>query len=461
MKLPDGPKTPRVLQAMQFVKDPLGYMDDAQEKYGDIFTSKAFTFHDQPTLMISNPEALKQILTNDTKEFSAPGNLMEIVIPFFGDYSLLVLDGDTHRQQRKLMMPSFHGDHLKAYGKAMCDITEKVMAQLSFDKPFVARTIMRDITLQSVIEVLFGFHEGERWERLMQLMLATMNHFQNPLWLATGFFPLLQKDFGRKSPWGYFVHMRQQIDDLIYEEIEERRAKPDPDARDLLTLLISARDEDGQPMTNKQLRDQMVTLMMVGHENSANAIAWALYWVHKHPEVLDKLLQELASLGDSPEPMAIVRAPYMSAVCNEILRLSSGNTLTSGRMVRSPVELMGYQLSPGIALFGSIYLTHNRPDLYPEPKQFKPERFLERQFSPYEFIPFGGGIRSCMGANLALMEIKLILATVVSRYQLALADDQPEKLVGRGVVLIPERGVKMVVKSPRIREEQKLTATVS
>ena len=265
---------------------------------------------------------------------------------------------------------------------------------------------------------------------------------------------------GKWSPWGSFLRLRQQLDELLYAEIEERREKPDPKRTDVLSLLMSARDENGQGMTNKELRDQSITLLFVGHENTATAIAWSLYWVHKDTRVREKLLQELDSLGDAPEPMTISRLPYLTAVCNETLRMSSVNMMTSGRVVRSPIELMGYQLPPGTALFGSIYLTHHREDLYPEPKQFRPERFIEREYSPYEFLPFGGGIRSCIGASLAQFEMRLVLATALSRYQLALGDTQPERLQGRGIVLVPAGGVKMVVQDKRVRRDQELATTV-
>lgn len=199
----------------------------------------------------------------------------------------------------------------------------------------------------------------------------------------------------------------------------------------------------------------------MGFENTSTAIAWSLYWVHKETEVQTKLLQELDSLGEFADPMSIARLPYLTAVCNETLRISSVNMMISGRVVVSPIELMGYKLEPGTALFGSIYLTHQRSDLYPEPKRFKPERFLEREFSAYEFVPFGGGIRSCIGASLALFEMKLALATVLSRYQLALNDRKPEKLQGRGIVLVPAHGVNMVVQGKRVRQPQELTTTVS
>jgi cytochrome P450 family 110 len=459
--IPDGPKTPRLLQNLNFVTDPIGYMETNAQRYGDIFTSKAFAFHEHPSLIVSNPEALKQILTNDTKELAAPSELGEIVLPWLGDYSLLFLEGETHRRQRQLVMPPFHGERMRSYAQAICDITASVMAQQTFGQPFQARSIMRDVSLQVMMKVVLGFYGGERWEKFRELMLTLMDHFQNPLMLATGFFPFLQKNVGILTPWGRFLYLRGELDKLLYAEIEERRQKPDPERIDVLSLLMLAHDQDGQGMTNKELRDQVITLLFVGFENTSTAIAWSLYWVHKETEVRTKLLQELDSLGESPEPMTIARLPYLTAVCNETLRISSVNMMVSGRVVRSPIELMGYQLEPGTALFGSIYLTHQRSDLYPQPKQFRPERFLEREFSPYEFVPFGGGIRSCIGASLALFEMKLALATVLSGYQLALKDSKPEELQGRGIVLVPARGVNMVVEGKRVRQEQELAATVS
>jgi cytochrome P450 family 110 len=461
MKLPNGPKTPRLIQNFNFVTDPIGYMETNAERYGDIFTTKAFAFHSHPSLMVSNPEGLKQILTNDTKELAAPSELGEIVIPWLGDYSLLFLEGETHRRQRQLVMPPFHGERMRSYAQAICDITASVMAQQVFGKPFLARNIMRDVSLQVMMKVVLGFYQGERWDKFRQLMLTLMDHFQNPLMLATGFFPVLQKDLGGLTPWKRFLYLRGEMDKLLYEEINERREKPDPERTDVLSMLLSARDQDGQGMTNKELRDQVITLLFVGFENTSTAIAWSLYWVHKETGVREKLLQELDSLGEFPEPMTIARLPYLTAVCNETLRVSSVNMMISGRVVVSPIELMGYQLEPGTALFGSIYLTHQRSDLYPEPKRFRPERFLEREFTPYEFVPFGGGIRSCIGASLAQFEMKLALATVLSRYQLALGDNKPEKLQGRGIVLVPAGGVKMQIESKRVRQPQELTTAVN
>lgn len=182
-------------------------------------------------------------------------------------------------------------------------------------------------------------------------------------------------------------------------------------------------------------------------------MAWALYWIHKKPEVREKLLQELDTLGDSPDPMSIFRLPYLTAVCNETLRIHPVAMLTFPRVVQEPVELLGHSLEPGAILVGCMYLTHQREDLYPQPKQFQPERFLERQFSPYEFIPFGGGVRRCLGEALAVFEMKLVIATILSRYQLTLAYHQPEVPRRRGVTLAPARGVQIVITGQRALQE--------
>lgn len=235
----------------------------------------------------------------------------------------------------------------------------------------------------------------------------------------------------------------------MFAEIQERRQQHDPSRTDVLTLLLQAQDEDGEAMTDEQLRDELMTLLIAGHETTATAVAWALYWVHRTPSVQNQLLHELEALGTNPDPMAIVRLPYLTAICNEALRIYPIAMLTVPRAVKEPVELMGYQLQPGTKLYGCIYLTHRREDLYPEPEQFKPERFLERQFTPYEFYPFGGGIRRCIGEALALFEMKLVLATMISRYQMTLASNKPEIPQRRGVTLAPGTGVKLVLNGKR------------
>jgi cytochrome P450 len=468
MKLPDASKTPPFIQLIQWIADPIGYMEANAQRYGDIFTAQLGK-KSHSLVFVSNPQAIQKILTNDTKQFTAPGELNRILQPLLGDYSVIMVNGDRHRRQRQLLMPPFHGERMRAYGQLICDITEKVMSQLPPGKPFSARSAMQEISLQVILQAVFGLHDseagapkagqGERYQRLKQLIGEMLELFRNPLTSSFLFFPLLQRDLGPWSPWGYFRRQQRQIDELLYAELQERREQPDPNRTDILSLLMSAGDEAGEPMTDVELRDELLTLLFAGHETTATAMAWSLYWVHHLPEVADKLLKEL-DLADFSNPTSIVRLPYLTAVCQETLRIYPVGMLTFPRVPQEPVELMGYQLEPGTELVGCIYLTHQREDLYPEPKRFKPERFLERQFSPFEFLPFGGGSRSCIGMALAQYEMKLVLATIFSRYELTLADNRPVRPQRRGVTLSPAGGVKMVLKGQRQRQEQSFATSV-
>ncbi|MGL5794399.1 MAG: cytochrome P450, partial [Waterburya sp.] len=444
MQLPNPLTKPILLQKLQWVADPVGYMESAAQQYPDIFTANIIGFGDT-AVFVNHPQAIQEILTNDRKKFAALGNKNSILQPLVGDYSIFMLDGDRHRRHRQLMMPSFHGDRMRTYGELICQLTEKVFSELPSDRVFSARDITQEISLQVILQTVFGVYEGKRSEELKKQLKLMANLFRSPLTSSFLFFPFLQKDLGAWSPWGRFVRDRQQLDKLIYAEIAERREQLNPNRIDILSLLMSAQDEAGNPMSDLELRDELLTLLFAGYETTATAMAWGLYLIHQHPQVREKLLFELDSLGEKPDPMSIFKLPYLTAVCNETLRTRPVTMLTFPRVVQEPVKLLGHSLEPGTILLGCMFLTHQREDLYPEPKQFKPERFLERQFSPYEFMPFGGGVRRCLGEALAIFEMKLVLATILSRYQLALADRQPEVFQRRGVTLAPARGVKMVI----------------
>ncbi len=450
MPLPNPLTKPSSLQKIQWVADPVGYMEGAVQQYLDIFTAKIIGFGDT-VVFVNHPQAIQEILTNDRKKFAALGNQNGVLQPVLGDYSMLLLDGKRHKRRRKLVMPSFHGERIQAYGQIICDLSEKVFSQLPTNQIFSARDIMQEISLQVILQTVFGVYDGERYQQLKKYLKLMADMFRSPLTNSLLFFPLLQKDLGAWSPWGKFLRARQQLDQLIYAEIAERREQSEPDRIDILSLLISAQDEAGNPMSDLELRDELVTLLFTGYETTATAMAWALYFIHQKPEVLEKLLRELDSLSENPDPISIFRLPYLTAVCNETLRIRPVVMLTFPRVVQEPVELLGHSLESGAVLTGCIFLLHQREELYPEPKQFKPERFQERQFSPYEFMPFGGGARGCIGEALATAEMKIVLATTLSHYQLALADPQPEVARRRGITLAPARGVKMVIAQKLVR----------
>ncbi len=456
MTLPAGPQTPAWLLKMQFAADPLGWMDSLSKQYGDTFTVMSGS---TPIVFVGNPQGMKQIFT--TPEIVAAGELNQEAAPLVGNNGLLLLDGDRHRNRRKLLMPPLHGTRIRAYGQQICDLTDKVMSQYPIGKPFLAYSAVQNITLQVILNTLLGLQQGERYEQIRQLLANLMNYARSGLVEISLSFPFLQRDLGRWSPWGYFLHLWRQFDQLLYAEINERRQQADPSRTDVLSELIFARDENGKALTNQEVRDLLPSLLFGGRDASATAITWALYWIHRQRAVRDQLLKELDSLGDSPDPMSIVELPYLSAVCQEALRIYPTQVVTFPRIVESPVELIGYELSPGTVLLGCIYLTHQYEDLYQQPKEFQPERFLEKQYSPYEFLPFGGGARRCPGEALAVFEMKLVLATILSRYQLALATKRPERPKPQGANFPPANGLKMVMLEVSQRQKRSPKAVPS
>ncbi|MEH2121091.1 cytochrome P450 [Nostoc sp.] len=450
MKLPAGPKIPLWLLNQQLQADPFGCMDVICKRYGDIITVMSGS---TPIVYVSNPSGIKQIFTN-TREITARGALNQSFAFLGGNQGILQLDGLRHKHRRKLLMPAFHGARIQAYGQRICELTEKIMSQQVLGKPFLASPTIEDITLRVGVEVVLGLHEGERYEKVQYLFSSVLKHPQSPFHKLVMKLPFGKRNFGHWSPQGHFFYLRQELFQLLYTQVEERREQADPSRTDMLSELILASDETGEPITNEEVRDLLISPIGAARDASATALAWSLYWIHRLPLVRERLLEELDNLGDYPDSKSIVALPYLSAVCNEALRIYPTQLFTFPRLVESPVEVMSYELSPGTVLIGNIYLTHQREDLYPEPKQFKPERFLEKQFSPYEFLPFGGGARVCIGATFALFEMKLILATILSRYQLSLVDKRPERPKFGGLLCYPASGVKMVMYGQRQRQRQ-------
>lgn len=444
-KLPDGPREPQLLQSIWGVLKPINYLETMHKRYGDIFLVPSFaSFPSQ--LIISHPQAIQEIFTAEPNLFeSGIGN--KIILPIVGANSLILLDGERHLQQRKLLMPTFHGERMRAYGQLICEITEQVISRIKVGQSFLARPIMQEISLTVILRAVFGLKSGERYQQIRKILTAMLDSFNSPLSATLLFFKNLQIDLGSLSPWGNFIRQRERLDQLLYQEIHERRSLPESlVGEDILSLLLSARDEAGQPMTDEELRDELMTMLFAGHETTASALAWALYWVHYIPEVRAKLLQELDYINVSNAGATeITRLPYLNAVCSETLRIYPIAFFTLARILQAPMQLMGYELPKGMLLAPCIYLTHHRPDIYPEPKRFKPERFLERQFSPYEYLPFGGGNRRCLGMAFAMFEMKLVLATVLSHYSLTLAEKRPLLPARRGITFAPPGGVRLVL----------------
>lgn len=449
MKLPDGPKAAPFIQMLQWISNPLEFMDNCSQRYGDCFTVRLANF--KPTVFFSNPQAIEQIFTSNLGQFDS-GRANSILQPWVGDKSLLLLDGRSHQRQRKLLTPPFHGDRMKSYGEMICNITERVISSWQINEPFSVRKGMQEISLSVILQTVFGLQPGDRSEKLKQLLTDLLDMTSSPLSSSLVFFKALQQDLGAWSPWGRFVRQRAQIDEIIYGEISDRRQHPDSSRVDILSLLMSVTDENGELMSDVELRDELLTLLVAGHETTASALTWALYWIHHLPEVKSKLLDDLATVGNL-DFNAVAKLPYLNAVCQETLRIYPIAMLAFFRIANAPINIMGQEFEPETVLTPCIYLTHHRPDLYPEPNQFKPERFLERQFSKSEYIPFGGSNRRCIGMAFALYEMKLVLATVMSRYSLAIAGNQAVKPVRRGLTLAPSGGKWLVATQRHISRE--------
>ncbi|MFM2303300.1 MAG: hypothetical protein RLZZ135_709 [Cyanobacteriota bacterium] len=445
MILPPTITTPKLLQLWQWILNPLEFLHTYERQCGDIFTLNiAGAF--KGAILLSNPQAIQQLLTNDTKQFSTPGTANQLLRPFLGNSGTILLSGPEHRQRRQLLMPQFHGDRIRVYTDLMRKITQESIAQWQVGETINAREQMQSISLSIILQTVFGLYRGERYDLIREKLADVLSLIESPLSSSLLFFPSLQKDLGKWSPWGKFIHNREALDRLIFQEIADRRREENRATRtDILSLLIDAKDADGNGMSYLELRDELMTLLFAGHETTATALAWAIYWINYLPEVKEKLLAEFATLAPDADALAISRLPYLSAVCSETLRIYPVGMLTFTRITEEPVSIQGYELDAGKAVVGCIYLTHHREDIYPEPHLFKPERFLNRQFSPYEYFPFGGGNRRCIGMALAQLELKLVLFEVFTNCQLELTGELPVIPARRGVTLGPKGGVTVKV----------------
>jgi cytochrome P450 len=446
MTLPPTINSPKVLQLWKWIVEPLDYLHKFDRECGDIFTVNMSSIF-SGAVFVSHPQAIQQVLTNDTKQFSAPGSINQILKPFLGDRGVILLDGREHRQRRQLLMPQFHGDKVRNYTNAIQEITRNLIAGWQVGEKLNVRKEMEKITLSVILQTVFGLDRGKRYEQIREKLSKMLSLIESPINAAFLFIPFMQKDLGAWSPWGRFVRDRAELDRLIYDEIGDRRQNSNEERSDILSMLISSQDSDGNRMSDLELHDELMTLLFAGHETTATALAWAIYWINYLPEVKQKLLTEIATLGTEPDAISLSKLPYLKAVCSETLRIYPVGMLTFPRITNETISIRGYEIKPNTVVMGCIYLTHHREDTYPEPHLFKPERFLERQFSPYEYLPFGGGSRRCVGMALAQLELKLVIVEILSHCQLQLIGKLPIMPVRRGVTLAPKGGVSVRVES--------------
>ncbi|MDB9313730.1 cytochrome P450 [Spirulina sp. CS-785/01] len=435
--------TPPLWQTFQLVLNPIRFFEKSSRRYGDIFSTRVLGLDSPPVVFVSHPEAVKQVFTAPGGTF-ALGKVTDVFRPLTGPQSLIMLDGASHLRQRKLLMPPLHGQSLQSYGQTIQDITLDTLSRLPKKRVFRLRPYLAEITLDIILRVVFGIGRGQRYERLKGLISQLLEEITQPLYSTCFFFPPLQKDLGVWSPWGHFLQQQREIDELIYQEIRERRQQQEDLGMDVLSLLLRAEDEAGQGMTDEELRDQLITLLLLGHETTASALDWAFYWIYSQDVVLSRLEQELNTVGTQAAPHELCQLPYLQAVCQETLRTYPIAIIAQPRVLQEDYTIHNYLLTKDTIVVPNIYLAHHREGTFQQSDQFNPDRFLNRTFTAYEFFPFGGGSRSCIGAAFALFEMQVILGTMVAETRFQLQNRLPAKPVRRGITFVPSGGCRMI-----------------
>jgi cytochrome P450 len=433
MALPPGPNWPQAVQTAAWITRPGPFMERAHRRYGDAFTMKLAqvgTF-----VLSTDPELLKSVFTAGPDKLRA-GEANVALEPVLGDRSVLLLDGKEHIRQRRLMLPPFHGQRMQAYGETMRAVAARQVSSWPRGTAFAAAPSMQAITLEIILRTVFGLEDAERIERIGAPLRRLLDASASQLRLLA--LQITSSENPRpRSPWGRFNQLVAAADRVIYDELHDRRAQPDGAAHDdILSMLLEARDDDGQPLTDLELRDELMTLLLAGHETTATALSWTLERLVRHPDVVQKLRDERRG-GDEA-------SPYLEATIKEALRLRPVVTAV-GRHLTAPLEIGGHLLPAGVSINPSIYLLHRRPDLYPEPAAFRPERFLDSPPGTYQWIPFGGGVRRCLGASFALFEMKIVLQTIIDRVVLLPQDDADERVTRRAITFAPKRGARIAV----------------
>jgi cytochrome P450 len=428
--LPPGPRLPTAIQTARFVARPVPFMERCRRLYGDTFTVKLPGVSD--TVFVSDPASIKTVFAADRRNSVASRRNL-VLAPLLGDHSLLLLSGPEHLARRKLMLPPFHGERMRAYESVMEEATKREVSRWPLHRELRIQPGMQAITLEVIMRAVFGV-TGGRQEKLRGLLLSILAATRSPL--AIGMALPVVREIRRFTPLGRAV---VETDRLLAAEIAERRADPGLEEReDILSLLVAARDEDGEGMSDAELRDQLLTLLMAGHETTATGLAWAFDLLFRHPGALARLRAEIEE-GEHR---------YLDAVVEESLRLRPVVPFV-GRDLKEPMTVAGYELSEGVSVMPSIYLAHTNPLTFPDPYSFRPERFLEEPPDTYSWIPFGGGTRRCIGAAFAQVEMRVVVRTILRTVDLRPASTEPEKIVRRNVTLSPRNGTPAIVAGRR------------
>lgn len=433
VSLPPGPRG-APLQTFRYFRDPVGYYERMIGRYGDLFTMPTMN---GTLVVVSSAEGVRELLEH--RELGV-GFGFEAIEPLIGKGSLLLTHGEQHRRDRKALSPSFHGQRMRGYAPAVLRSAMTELESWKVGDELAIREAMENISLEVIVRAVFGVTDQGRISAF-QVAIREAVLEVNPALL---FFKFLQREFLGRGPWARLKQKLSHLDALIYAEIAVARERSD-DRDDMLARLLAARYEDQTGISDRSLRDQLMTFLMAGHETTATTLSWAFAEAIESPSILRRLLDELASLGPEPLPEEVVKLPYLDAFVLETLRTHPILPEFFRTVVTDVCEFRGYRLPRGTNLAGNILMIHRDPALYPEPLRFAPDRFLERKYAHHEFLTFGGGHRRCIGAMFATQEIKLVLATMLPRVTLEGRLGRLPGMVRRNGTLAPEGGVPVRV----------------
>ncbi len=430
--LPPGPSLPPAMQLVGFWTRPLAFLERCRARYGRRFTIRLpFT---PPFVMLTDPDEVKQVFTAPP-DVLRPGQGARVLEPIIGSNSVILLDEGAHMEQRKLMLPAFHGERMERLTGLMEEVAAEEVAALPTGAPVALHPRMQDLALKVILRAVFGLEPGARFDALRERLQEMLVFGDRPISLMP---PkpgsLLARTAERTDPVARFVQTQAEVDEIIFALIAERRAEG-ADRDDVLTMLLEARHEDSSPMSEQEIRDELLTLLVAGHETSASSLAWTFARIVHEPAALERLVEEVDAGEDA----------YVTATIQETLRVRPVLPNVAPRLVAKPIEVGGWNYPPGCSLVANSYLIHHDPDIYPDPYSFRPDRFIDEPPGTYTWIPFGGGRRRCLGASFAMLEMKVVLQTLLGACEVRAADGAVEVAQRRNITVRPVGGARVVL----------------